>query len=90
MKKIHKSEKNSFAKRILLAFIKNFSQTVFKKVTEFLRLKKSNFAKFFEENGFKLLLKEFKMGLMVPNIVVLVSKVQHNVQNLKSINFCRN
>ena len=51
---------------------------VFKKVTEVLKLKKSNFSDFLEENGLKLLLKTFKIGLKIAQIVVLVNSFQQN------------
>ena len=51
---------------------------VFKKVTEVLKLKKSNFGDFLEENGLKLLLKTFKIGLKIAQIVVLVNSFQQN------------
>ena len=51
---------------------------VFKKVTEVLKLKKSNFGDFLEENGLKLLLKTFKIGLKIAHIVVLVNSFQQN------------
>ena len=51
---------------------------VFKKVTEVLRLKKTNFGDFLEENGIKVLLKAFKIGFSIANIVVLVSSFQQN------------
>ena len=46
---------------------------VFKKVTEVLKLKKSNFGDFLEENGIKMLLKSFKIGLKIAHIVALVN-----------------
>ena len=51
---------------------------VFKKVTEVLKLKKSNFGDFLEENGLKLQLKTFKIGLKIAQIVVLVNSFQQN------------
>ena len=64
--------------------------STFKKVTEVFVLKLLNFAEFLEENCFKLQLFEFKMDLMMLYHIVLVSSFQQNVQNLKSIHFCRN
>ena len=63
---------------------------VFKKVTEVLKLKKTNFGDFLVENGIKVLLKAFKMGFSIANIVVLVSSFQQNAQHLKSIHFWTN
>ena len=51
---------------------------MYKKVTEVLKLKKSNFGDFLEENGLKLLLKTFKIGLKIAQIVVLVNSFQQN------------
>ena len=63
---------------------------VFKKVTEVLKLKKTNFGDFLEENGIKVLLKAFKIGFSIANIVVLVNSFQQNAQHLKSIHFWTN
>ena len=63
---------------------------VFKKVTEVLKLKKTNFGDFLVENGIKVLLKAFKIGFSIANIVVLVSSFQQNAQHLKSIHFWTN
>ena len=60
---------------------------VFKKVTEVLKLKKTNFGDFLEENGIKVLLKAFKIGFSIANIVVLVCSFQQDAQHLKSIHF---
>ena len=63
---------------------------MYKKVTEVLKLKKSNFGDFLEENGIKMLIKPFKIGFSIADIVVLVSSFQQNVQHLKSIHFRTN
>ena len=63
---------------------------VFKKVIEVLKLKKTNFGDFLVENGIKVLLKAFKIGFSIANIVVLVSSFQQNAQHLKSIHFWTN
>ena len=63
---------------------------VFKKVTEVLKLKKTHFGDFLVENGIKVLLKAFKIGFSIANIVVLVSSFQQNAQHLKSIHFWTN
>ena len=63
---------------------------VFKTVTEVLNSKKTNFGDFLEENGIKVLLKAFKIGFSMANIVVLVSSFQQNAQHLKSIHFWTN
>ena len=46
---------------------------MYKKVTEVLKLKKSNFGDFLEENGLKLLLKSVKIGLKIAHIVAMVN-----------------
>ena len=51
---------------------------------------KTNFDDFSVENGIKVLLKAFKMGFSMANIVVLVSSFQQNAQHLKSIHFWTN
>ena len=51
-------------------------QAMYKKVTEVLKLKKSNFGDFLVENGIKVLLKPFKIGLSIDDVVVLVSRIQ--------------
>ena len=51
---------------------------MYKKVTEVLKLKKSNFGDFWEKNGLKLLLQSFKIELKIAHIVALVNSFQQN------------
>ena len=70
--------KKSFSKNIFFVFLTQSWHSAIQKVTEVLKLKKSNFGDFWEKNGLKLLLQSFKIELKIAHIVALVNSFQQN------------